>query len=92
MNGNGLELDHLRQLIEHQHQRDLELTTRVTETMQAPQRTVTITVCAITYEPASKVLMIAQPTGERIDVPLTDDSIRYLRRSLDELVDGEPGG
>ena len=82
MDHNGLDLHALKHLADQQHAEQLALTQAVQAAISHPYRVITLQVCAVAYQPDSGVLMIGQPTGERIDVPLTEQTRVVLRGQL----------
>ena len=82
MDHNGLDLAALKQMADQEQQRQLELNAALQDAVANPYRIVTIQVCAVAYNPETGVLMIGQPDGERIDIPLQEQARIVLRGQL----------
>ena len=79
---NGLDLTALQRMAGDETRRQLELTQKVQRAVTNPYRVKTLQVCAVAYNAEAGVLMIGQPDGERIDVPLTEQTRVVLRGQL----------
>ena len=79
---NGLDLAALKRMASDETQRQLALTQMVQRAVTDPYRVKTLQVCAVAYNAELGVLMIGQPDGERIDVPLTEQTRVVLRGQL----------
>lgn len=82
MGENGLDLGVLRQVADQQAMKEKLIVQAVNEAIQNPMKITRLQVCSVAYVAEQELLMIGLADGERIDIPLTDQTKRMLAEAF----------